>query len=281
VKQLIVTADDFGASHEINEAIARAHTEGILTSASLMVNEPAFDEAVELARRTPTLAVGLHLALSLSKPTLPADAIPDLVDSEGRLSSNSTRAGWKYYFSKHAQPQLEREIRAQIEKFLATGLALDHINGHQHIHMHPKIFAMLLRLADEYKVPGLRIVRDSLRLNLRLDRQRWGYKFSHWMIFTTLDRWCRRLARNSPVLRTDHVWGLYQDGRLTRDHLLGLLRALPEGVTEIYSHPSTVRGTNPLRTPDLEFLALIDPEAKRLTQGIELTSYRRLRNPGI
>lgn len=278
MKRLIVTADDFGASAEINEAVLRAHSEGILTSASLMVNEPASGEAAAMAKQAPTLAVGLHLALSLSRAALPPDQIPDLVDAQGNLSDNSTKAGWKYYFSKRVQAQLEKEIRAQIEKFLATGLPLDHVDGHQHIHMHPKVFRMLVGMAEEYRVPGIRIVRDKLRLNLKLDRRRWAYKLSHWIIFSNLGRRCRKLAQDAPWVRADYVMGLYQDGRLTRDHLLGLLRALPEGIVEIYCHPATRSGGVAARTPELEFAALVDPQVKASIQaeGIQLTSYRRL-----
>lgn len=281
MKDLIVTADDFGASAEINRAVARAHREGILTSASLMVNEPAFEEAVALARAAPSLAVGLHLALSLSRPTLPRERIPDLVDAEGRLPDNSTRAGWRYYFSRRLRPQLEREVRAQIEKFLATGLPLDHVNGHQHLHMHPRVFATLVGCAREYGIGGVRIVRDDLRLNLRLDRGRWGYKLSHAATFGVLGCWCRRMARGTACATADRVWGLYQDGHLTREPLLGMLRRLPPGVTEIYSHPSLGRGEKPERRPDLEFEALIDPEVKRAVgeAGARLTAYGRLRRP--
>jgi hopanoid biosynthesis associated protein HpnK len=280
MKQLIVTADDFGASAEINEAVIRAHSEGILTSASLMVNEPAFGQAVELARKTPRLAVGLHLALSLSRATLPPEQIPDLVDAEGKLSDNSTKAGWKYYFSKRVQEQLEKEIRAQAEKFLATGLPLDHINGHQHIHMHPRVFRMIARLAEEYKVPGIRIVRDKLRLNLKLDKKRWAYKLSHWIIFSNLGRRCRKLAKDAPWVSADYVMGLYQDGRLNREHLLGLLQSLPEGIVEIYCHPATKNAGVPSRAPEQEFAALIDPAVKKLVEsgGIQLTCYRQLRS---
>jgi hopanoid biosynthesis associated protein HpnK len=277
VKRLIVTGDDFGASAEINEGILRAHRDGILTCASLMVNEPAFDEAVGIARRRPALAVGLHLALSLSRATLPRGKIPDLVDAEGRLMGDSTRAGWKYFFSKRLQPQLEAEIRAQIEKFLATGLPIDHLNGHQHIHMHPKVFRMVCRLAAEYRIPGVRIVRDSLPRNLALDRKRLGYKLSHLAIFSALGTWCRGIARGRSWTRPDRVWGLYQDGRLDRDHLLGLLKNLPTGVTEIYCHPSAAPGSNPLRTPDRELAALTDPRVRERVRGlgIELCTYAR------
>jgi hopanoid biosynthesis associated protein HpnK len=278
VKRLIVTGDDFGVSPEVNAGIRRAHVEGILTSASLMVNEAAAPEAAALARELPTLAVGLHLALSDSPAALSAQEIPGLVDAAGRTDVSAARAGWRYYFDRGLQGQLEREIRAQLEKFLATGLPLDHVNGHQHLHMHPRVFAILLRCLADYGRPPLRLVADDLRLNLRLDPgHRWGYKLSHALAFGGLRRWCRWMAAGARYRTADRVWGLYQDGRVTRDHLLGLLRALPDGVTEIYVHPSTARGRAG-RTPDLELQALIDPEVRRVVrdEGIQLTAYGRL-----
>src|SRR5262245_19651090 len=127
MRLLIVTADDFGSTPDVNRAVIAAHLSGILCSASLMVNEPSFEEAVALARETPTLSVGLHLALSRSRATLPRRLVPRLVDSGGRLADSSTRAGLRYQFSRRAVAEIELEVRAQIEKFLATGLPLDHV----------------------------------------------------------------------------------------------------------------------------------------------------------
>jgi hopanoid biosynthesis associated protein HpnK len=279
-RELIVTGDDFGSSAESNRAILRAHREGILTSASLLVNAPAVAEAVALARATPTLAVGLHLALSDSPATLPAAELDGLADASGRFAADAVRAGWTCFPRRRARP-LEREIRAQIEKYLVTGLPMDHLDGHQHLHMHPRVFPLLVPLLGEYGVPALRLVRDDLRRNLGLDRSRLGFKLVHAALFAWLGRRCRRRARGLPIRRARRVWGLYQDGRMARDHLLGLLRDLPEGVTELYCHPSVDRGHAPGRHPDQEFLALIDPDVKAAVarRGIRLTSYGRL-DPG-
>jgi chitin disaccharide deacetylase len=121
MQRLVVIADDFGASPAVNAAVVQAHRSGILTAASLMVNEAAFDEAVRFALATSTLAVGLHLALSLSRATLPASRIPALVNAEGRFPASSRPAGLRYQFSRRARVELEGEIRAQLDRFRATG----------------------------------------------------------------------------------------------------------------------------------------------------------------
>jgi hopanoid biosynthesis associated protein HpnK len=243
-----------------------------------MVNGAAFTEAVALARATPTLAVGLHLALSLARATLPPTRIPRLVDAESRLPASSAWAGLRYQFSPAVRRELEDEIHAQLGRFRETGLALDHVTGHQHIHMHPRVLGILLRCADEYGIRALRVVRDDLGRNLRLDRGRLGYKLSHWIMFGPLGRHAARRVHAAGLVMADRVWGLFQDGRMTRDHLLALLDDVPEGVTEIYAHPATTPDVDPRRLPVEELAALIDPAARDrvASRSIELTSYAGL-----
>src|SRR6266446_1784843 len=112
-RRLIVNADDFGRSQSINQAVIRAHREGILTTASMMVNEAAFDEAVILARENPRLGVGLHLTLLCGHSALAREKIPGLVDSQQRFSDNPVRVGFRYFARRNLRSQLEAEIRAQ------------------------------------------------------------------------------------------------------------------------------------------------------------------------
>src|ERR1035437_8082645 len=97
IHRLIVNADDFGLSHSANEAVIRAHRDGILTSASLMVNEPGFDEAVALAKQNPKLGVGLHLSLLCAHSALPPEKIPGLVNARGEFSNHPAGVGFCYF----------------------------------------------------------------------------------------------------------------------------------------------------------------------------------------
>ena len=135
--RLIVNADDFGRSHSINEAVIRAHQEGILTSASLMVNETGCDEAIRLAKENPKLGVGLHLTLLVGRSALAPEKIPGLVNPRGEFSNNPVGVGFRYFFNRRLRGQLRAEIHAQFDRFHATGLPLDHVNGHLHLHLHP------------------------------------------------------------------------------------------------------------------------------------------------
>src|SRR6185369_5716805 len=127
-RRLIVNADDFGLSSSVNAAVIRAHRDGILTSASLMVNEPGFDEAVRLAKENPRLGVGLHLTLLHGHSTLPPEKIPGLVNGNREFSNDPVGVGMNYFFRRSLRERLRAEIHAQFDRFRATGLPLDHVN---------------------------------------------------------------------------------------------------------------------------------------------------------
>ncbi len=169
--EVIFNADDFGRSSAINRAVLQAHREGVLTSASLMVAGDAAAEAVDLARATPALAVGLHLVLSDGRASSPPREIPHLLDGSDCFPANPAQVWIRYIFSPAARAEMVREVRAQFERFAATGLPLDHVNAHQHIHMHPAVFAALLPLARQYGAGGVRLPRDDFGLAMRYDRR--------------------------------------------------------------------------------------------------------------
>jgi hopanoid biosynthesis associated protein HpnK len=241
-KQLIVSGDDFGLSPGTNLGIIKAHRDGILTNASLMVNGSAFAEAVALAHATPSLAVGLHLVLVQGRTTLAPRDIPDLVDAAGMLRVNATAAGFRYFFVPRLQGQIEREIGAQLEKYLSTGLPLSHVDGHLNIHMHPSVLAILLKLASRYGIRAMRLPREPWRTSLRLDRRERRRKLMEALIFRNLTRFARpRLAAHG-IRHPDQMFGLHQSGHVTEPYVLGVLQNLPPGITEVYSHPALVDG---------------------------------------
>jgi len=157
MKQLIVTADDFGAAREVNEAVEIAHREGILTAASLMVAGPAAADAVAVAKRNPGLRVGLHLTLVQDRPTLAAAQIPNLVDEDGFFRSDMARTGAAIFFLPHVRQQLAAEIEAQFRAYAATGLPLDHVNTHKHFHLHPTIASEMVRTGKRYGMKAVRV----------------------------------------------------------------------------------------------------------------------------
>src|SRR5271170_945002 len=144
MKRLIVTANDFGRDIAINEAVEAASRDGILGCASLMVGASAAADAVARARRLPGLRVGLHLVLIDGAPVLPPCEIRALVGADGRFDDNQLRAGLRYFFTPGVRRLLAAEIEAQFEAFRATGLVLDHVNAHQHMHLHPTVARLMI-----------------------------------------------------------------------------------------------------------------------------------------
>jgi hopanoid biosynthesis associated protein HpnK len=270
-RRLIVNADDFGRSHAINQAVIRAHREGILTTASLMVNEAAAGEAVALARQNPGLGVGLHLALVCGRSTLPPSAIPNLVNTQSQFSNRPVAAGFRYFFSAACRARLHDEIAAQFDKFRASALPLDHVNGHLHMHLHPSVFKILCDNAGPWGVRAMRLTRDPFLLNARLASGRWFHRLSHAAVYGLLS------ARAGPVLarrnirHTRSVFGLLQNGRVDAGYVTRLLPLLPPGDSELYSHPSLDQFKN-------EFDALVNPSTRVLVRqlGIQLIRYQDL-----
>lgn len=270
-RRLVVNADDFGRSRSINEAVIRAHREGILTTASLMVNGDAFAEAVELAKANPTLGVGLHLTLVCGKATCGGMEIPDLVNPRGEFSDSPVAVGMRYFFDRRVRLQLAREIAAQFAKFKSTGLPLDHVNGHLNLHLHPTVFELLASRYQEWGIRHLRITDDPFALNRKLAKGHWFYRTSHAFIFSHLARRARATLARSEIRSTDHVFGLLQNARVDERYISQLLPVLPRGTSELYSHPS-------LDTFRHEFDALISPRVKALVaeQQIQLIRYQDL-----
>ena len=216
-KGLIVTADDFGYSHEVNAAVRRAHREGILGFASLMVLRPAAAEAAAIAKEEPGLGVGLHLELCADEPE---------------------KAGLRYFFDAKARAGVEGEIRRQIEALLAFGIKPTHVDGHINIHIHPVIFPALCRLAREYGIPRVRVPRGELSANLGYpaDADPLWPRIGLAGTFAAMRLLIAGAARG---LETPPAWGLLRSGRMSEDYVAWLLKNIPEGVTEIYCHPST------------------------------------------
>jgi len=270
-RRLIVNADDFGLSSSVNEAVMRAHRDGILTSASLMVNEPGFGEAVALAKADPRLGVGLHLTLLQGHSTLPPEKIPGLVDGRGEFSNDPVGVGMNYFFRSSLREQLRAEIHAQFDKFRSTGLPLDHVNGHLHLHLHPVVFKILMADADRLGIQRWRLTRDCLARARRLSRGHLFYKVSHAAIYGWLSHRARAPLRERGIKHADITFGLLQNARVDEEYVLKLLPELPAGDSELYSHPS-------LDNFKHELDALVSPRVKEAVQklGIQLIRYRDL-----
>jgi len=268
VKKLIVTADDFGRSLAVNDAIEEAHERGVLSSASLMVGAKAASDAVARARRLPSLRVGLHLVLVNGTPVSPPQTIPDLVDPKGQFSPRLFMAGVNFFFRPGVRRQLEKEVRAQFQAFQNTGVLLDHLNCHNHMHLHPTIGRIILKVGREFGLKAVRYPYEPVLPSWRASRKSLGRKY---LSSVFLWPWLARLKKQleQAGVRSNHfVFGLNDSGNMTLELVLRFIQYLPSGVTEIYFHPASGhdseidRGRKSYRYRE-EFAALISPTLRK------------------
>ena len=263
LKKLIITADDFGLALPVNEAVAESHRLGVLTTTSLMVGAPAAVDAVERARRLPSLRVGLHIVLVEGRPVLPPRQVPDLVDRRGEFSVHLVRAGFNFC-RPGVRRQLEAEIRAQFEEFRKTGLNLDHANAHNHMHIHPTLMGLIAKIGRDYGLRSVRFPFEPPLLSWQATRRSLAPKLAAAVFLSPWLKIMRARMRGAGLRTNDRVFGIADSGKMTIALVLEFMRLLPEGVTEIYFHPATRRcpeimSTMPEYRHEEEYKALIDP----------------------
>ncbi len=241
-----------------------------------MVAAPASADAVARARRLPSLRVGLHVVLVDGHPVLPNAEIGGLVRGEGEFDQNLARAGIRFFFLPPVRRQLRREIRAQFEAFRATGLTLDHVNAHKHMHLHPTVADLIIEIGRDFGMKAVRVPREPVTA---LRRASPGVRYSTPLYGPWIERLRRRLQR-AGLFVNDYLFGLAWSGGMVEERLLRLLPHLPDGVTEIYLHPATERtrvlvSAMPGYRHAEEFAALLSPSVKRCIAelGIRRVSY--------
>ncbi len=236
MKKLIVNADDFGLHPLINAGIIKGFQEGFITSTSLMTSAPFWQEAVELAQQNPALGIGVHLTLVGSVPSvLPAEQVRSLLDADGLFLPDYVAFAKRFYTGGVRRSELEAELRAQLERALAAGVNLTHVDSHQHTHVLPGVNALVLKLCCEYNIRRVRIPKE-------------GYTFTGGYS-TGLGRMVGRsglsLCADMAAVRADslglrhpqHFFGMLAGGHLNAGLIANILRQLPDGVSEIMTHP--------------------------------------------
>ena len=270
-RRAILCADDFGLTEGVNEAVELAYRQGVLTAASLMVSAPAAADAVRRARAMPGLRVGLHLVLVEGRATLPS-AWGGLVDRAGWFPSAQGRLGLAFA-RPSCRPALAAEIAAQYAAFAATGLPLDHVNAHKHMHLHPVVGALAIGIGRAHGLRAIRVPREPAAV-LRLAG-------SARSASSGLALWCallRRRALAAGLVVPDSVFGLAWSGHMTASRLARLASVLPPGLTEIYTHPAahadaSLRALMPDYEPVAELAALLDPAVRAAFGGVPLIGY--------
>jgi predicted glycoside hydrolase/deacetylase ChbG (UPF0249 family) len=258
LRQLVINADDFGFTRDVNAGIVHAHREGVLTSTTLMANGEAFEDAVRLAHETPTLDIGCHLVLVQGISLITGRPFPET--PRGVLSALVRR-----------DLDLYAELRAQIEKIIGSGISPSHLDSHKHTHIVPSVFNVVVRLAQEFRIPFVR---------LPLDRTAPYARFPCALV----DPLYRRMGQRRGVRMTDHFIGFRLTGTLNEQSFAAALDTLEEGSTEFMCHPgylgselqSASTRLKESRVRELE--ALTSPRIRQALSeaGIRLATFRTL-----
>jgi chitin disaccharide deacetylase len=281
-RALIINGDDFGLTPGVNAGILEAHARGILTSASVFANASATDDALGIARRTPTLGVGCHLALVDGVPLLPASQVPSLAP-DGRFFP-----GWQPFIRaalsrRIALVDVERELTAQLDRVTSARVQPTHLDSHKHVHAYPPIFEIVARLARRFGIATVRVpceasaLRRALRFSRSAGAARQAIENLALVPWARSDR--RTLTRHS--LCAPHFVGRALTGLFTPASFRAELRGLPSGTSELMVHPGYVDvaldqvRTRLRRAREVELAILTDPASREAlaAQNIRLTRH--------
>jgi chitin disaccharide deacetylase len=272
-KFAVFVADDFGRSSSVNLAIAEAHDRGILSAASIMAGEKAFDEAVRISKIRHRLSVGLHVTLCDGKSVLPHTEIPGIVDTQGCFETNPARA-WIKYWTPGLRKQLDLEIGAQFDRLEKAGIKPDHVDSHHHLHMHPLLFTLISRHASRRGVRWVRIPCEPLKQVFHArNAARGASPFLEWAVFRALRFFYKRAKARTHGLRAlPYVYGLSRTGQVDEQYLFDLFPQ-SEKHMEIFFHPDIATESG---RRELDAL-LSGVVRKRLeTLGIHIAGYGEL-----
>jgi predicted glycoside hydrolase/deacetylase ChbG (UPF0249 family) len=294
VRRLIVNADDFGLTAGVNRAIVEGNRSGIVTSATIMANAPAYAEAGALARATPTLHTGCHVVLIDGQPL--TNGAQSLIN--GAFDENSTDKTPRFRSSlkdfaraavgkKLSAAEIQNEAEAQIARIQSAGITVTHVDSHKHTHMFPQVLRPVLRAARALGVKAVRNPFEPVRawpIAGMLGAPGMWLRCAGVMSFQLFAREFSKAVREEGMYTTDGTVGIAATGMLNQRTLSAILKALPEGTWELVCHPGysdddlRAAGTRLLKSREVELEILTSPETKRLLdrQNIQLVSYADL-----
>jgi predicted glycoside hydrolase/deacetylase ChbG (UPF0249 family) len=230
VKRLLVVADDLGLTPGVNAGIAQGFRDGILTSASFLTNTPHFDATVKLLPSLPGLKVGIHLTLVGGSPVLPPGDASSLVTRAGVF-----RASWRQFLPAWLSGRVHRndvaaEWRAQVRRALEAGIRPAHLDSHQHLHVIPGLWSLALDLGQEFSIP-------RLRLPCEITPAPPGTPIARRFVRRCIAGFGSKSRSTEGVCHCDHFFGISETGRLDSQALLAVLRRIPDGWSELITHP--------------------------------------------
>ena len=235
MRRLIVNADDFGLHAAVNRGILAAHTEGIVSSTSLMAGGAALDDAVRIAKQCPQLGVGVHLTLVGASPLLPVAEVSSLLDEAGDFYGSYPLFIKRFLRGKIRLAEVERELAAQIDRVRMAGIQPSHLDSHQHLHVLPGIGGLVLDLARRFSIRAIRIPAEPVAF-IGATPATVGRLAGRGGL-TMLANLFRQQAAAAGIRTSDHFYGMLAGGQLTEPAILAILRRLPPGDSELMTHP--------------------------------------------
>jgi hopanoid biosynthesis associated protein HpnK len=287
VRRLIINADDFGLTQGVNRAILEAHCHGVVTSATLMANAAAFEDAIQQAKATPRLSVGCHVVLVDGLPVLGDRQTPTFTRGQAggrRFYENLSGFALRVISGRIDADEIEAEAAAQIRKLQDNGIVVSHLDTHKHTHIFPSVLWPLLRAARVCGVPAVRNPFGPLHLSILAKRPSLWKQFSKVTVLSCLEKTFRKAATSAGMVAPDGTVGIVATGALD-DRLLGnIVDNLPEGTWEFVCHPGyndaelgSIR-TRLRESRAVELQLLTSPETREslARRGVQLISYRDL-----
>ncbi len=277
-RRAVINADDFGLTRGVTEGILRAHRDGIVTSTTVMANMPYAAEAVRRLGEAPGLGVGVHLNAAQGEPVSAEGAA--LINADGEMDWFTPKLVKRCLLHPRLIGVIEAEFDAQIRLVIGWGVRPTHLDSHRHLHAFTPIFRRVARLAEKYDIPFVRLPYERLRGRGWPEAAARG-KRTRWLLnrFSALNR--RFKSRLHP---TSGTWGIAHTGEIDAAWLIRAAAALPEGVTEIMTHPGladdlTEKLTRLTMSRKHELDALTDPEVRRAFEDhhVEFIHYGQLR----
>jgi hopanoid biosynthesis associated protein HpnK len=279
--RLIVNADDFGLCEGVNRAVKQAHTEGILSSATIMAGMDAAKAAVELAGEMPDLGMGVHLNLFDSVPISTDERVKVLLDSNGEFTLSLSKLAIKSMLSKPVRQAIEIELAAQIQWVIDNGIKPTHLDSHKHVHTCPAIWPVVVGLAERFDIGAIRWPFEPAYVSGPdwPSPEKGGKTRAH--IVRMMARINRR--QNSTFIKNDVFLGVAHTGKIDVDFWQQVAKNPVEGVVEVMTHPGFADGLDPKRTRlieqrQIELEALCSDQVRKSLSdaNIELTHYGRL-----
>jgi hopanoid biosynthesis associated protein HpnK len=280
-RRLIINADDFGLCESVNKGIVEAHTKGVLTSATIMANMPAAEQAVDLAKNLPTLGVGVHLNLTAGKPLCQDNTVKLILDSQGHFALSPGKLALASLITGKARAALETELASQIQWLIDKGIKPTHLDSHKHIHSFPTIFPIVCRLAKRFGVSAIRYTFEPKRVSQlpwpvtdRESRKRASLvrtmaKINHW--------------QNPAFFKTDALLGVNHVGKINTVFMRAVSLYNTASTAELMTHPGYTYDLDATRTRlvkqrEVELEALCSEKTKKFFKdaGIKLIHYGQL-----